>query len=40
MGVGVQKCLVGECFGEVMGDPSGVLNGDGCSVSFGSRSGS
>ena len=37
--VGVQKGLVGECFGEGMGDPSGVLAGDGHSVSLGIRSG-
>ena len=29
VGIGVQKGLVGEYFGEGMGDPSGVLTGDG-----------
>ena len=38
VGVGVLSDLVGEYFGEGIGDPSGVLNGDGHSVSFGSGS--
>ena len=37
--VGVQKDLVGECFGDGMGDPSGVTTGDGRSVSLVTRSG-
>ena len=39
VGVGVQKGLVGECLGEGMGDSSGVMIGDGHSVSLGARSG-
>ena len=34
VGVGVQNGLVGECFGEGMGDPSGVFTGDGHGVSL------
>ena len=39
VGVGVQKGLVGECSGEGMGHPSGVLTGNGHCVSLGARFG-
>ena len=39
VGVGVQKGLVGECFGEGMGDSSEVTTGDGHGVSLVTRSG-
>ena len=39
MGVGVQGGLDGECPGKETGVPFGVLTGDGCGVSFGTRSG-
>ena len=38
MGVWVQRGLDGECFGEGIGVPLGVLTGDGHSVSFGTKS--
>ena len=38
IGVGVLDGSVGECFGERMGDPSGVLCGDRYGVSFGLES--
>ena len=39
VGVGNRKGLVGECFGEGMGDSSGVMIGDGCGVCLVTRSG-
>ena len=39
VGVGVRNSLFGECFGEGMGDPSGVFTGDGCGVPLGTGSG-
>ena len=38
MGVGVGYGLDGECPGEETGVSSGVLIGDGCGVSFGTKS--
>ena len=39
MGVAIQKGLVGECFGEGMGNSSGLMTGDGHGVSLVTRSG-
>ena len=39
VGVGVRNGLVGKCFGEGMGHPSGVPTGDGHGVSLGTKSG-
>ena len=38
VGVWVQRGLDGECFGEGIGVPLGVLTGEGCSVSLGTKS--